>query len=60
MLAVVRPWAELGWTCTTPVREVGGTGWVGSLATAAMWLARPSVRLAVESDFICCCCCGCC
>ena len=42
--------AEFGWTWTTPVREVGGTGWVGSLATAAMWLARPSVRPAVESD----------
>ena len=23
---------------------------MGSFATAAMWLARPSVRLAVESD----------
>jgi len=45
--------AELGCTCTTPVSEVGGTGWVGSLATAAMWLARPSVMLAVESVFSC-------
>ena len=31
-----------GWTCTTPANEVGGTGWVGSLATVARWPARPS------------------
>ena len=32
-------------TWTMPVREMGGTVWVGSLATASMWEARPSDML---------------
>jgi hypothetical protein len=47
-----------GCTCTTPLRDVGGTGWVGSLATGILWEfsasnpARPSDIPAVESVLV--------